>query len=82
MSDIITTKTRPRIKLPGGEELWPRDDLASEIGVSPKTCGRLFPTVYVANVAYHPHDESLQILAGRVRHRNQPSPRRRGRPAV
>lgn len=80
MSDLVTTR-RPDIKLPDGDVLKPRRDFARNIGVSDRTAQRMnLPTAYVGGVAYVLCNESLQIVAERVKRRNQPpQQRRRGR---
>ena len=70
---------RKRIRLPSGDELWPRDDLAAELDVDPRTVKRMgLPTIYVGGAAYHPHEESLRIVAARIRRPGQPRRRARG----
>ena len=71
-------QARRRIPLPSGDYLQPRDDLADEIGVDPRTAQRMkLPTVYIGAVAYCPHNESLNIIAARIRRPNQPPQRGR-----
>jgi hypothetical protein len=54
-------------------------DFADGIGVCEKTVARMnLPTTYIGNVAYVPHNASLQVIAERVRRRNEP-PKKRGR---
>jgi hypothetical protein len=73
---------RKRIPLPNGDELWPRGDLADELDIDVRTVQRMrLPTIRVGGAAYHPHDESLGILASKIR-RPRPEPtnaKRRGR---
>jgi hypothetical protein len=64
-------RERPVIKL-ADDDLVPRCDFASEIGVSDKTAQRLnLPTTYVGNVAYVLRQASLQIIGAKVERRNQ-----------
>ena len=66
---------RPRIPLPNRDFLEPRRPWAGGVGISDKTAaGMNLPTAYVGNVAYVPHNRSIEILAERVRQRNQPEP--------
>ena len=66
---------RKRIRLPNGDELWPRGDLADKLDVNERTVKRMdLPTTYIGNAAYHPHDESLAIVASRIKR----PPQRRG----
>ena len=59
-----TVRRRPQIKI-----LEPRHGLAAYLGVVPRTVQRMgLPTTYIGNVAYHPHNGSLAIIAARVRH--------------
>jgi hypothetical protein len=65
-------RERPVIKL-ADDDLVPRRDFASEIGVSDKTAQRLnLPTTYVGNVAYVLRQASLQIIRDKVERPNQP----------
>jgi hypothetical protein len=69
---------RPRIQLANGDFLEPRRQWAGGVGISDKTAGRMnLPTTYIANVAYVLHNASTEILAERVRQRNQPEPPKR-----
>jgi hypothetical protein len=69
----ISRRERPVIKLPD-DDLVPRRDFASEIGVSDKTAKRLnLPTTYVGNVAYVLRGASLKIIADKVERPNQPT---------
>jgi hypothetical protein len=89
MSDISTETAAPtkrrgpqprrRIELPDGDYLQPRAEFAdSELGVCDRTAARMnLPTTYIGNVAYVRHNASLQVIAERVRRRNEP-PKRRG----
>ena len=89
MSDNSTTTApsprvrraeRPNIQLPDGEVLEPRANFAGEMGVCDKTASRMnLPTTYLGGVAYVARNASLKIVAERVRRRNQPQQRRRGR---
>jgi hypothetical protein len=70
---------RRRIVLPNDKTLQPRVEFADEIGVTDRTCARMnLPTTYIGNVAYVEREESLGIIAGRIRRPNQPPPKRRG----
>jgi hypothetical protein len=63
-----TVRRRPQIKIEN-DVLEPRHDLAAYLGVVPRTVQRMgLPTTYIGNVAYHPHNGSLAIIAARVRH--------------
>ena len=89
MSDISPTIDPPRrrphqrrhIPLPNGDELMPREEFAEDtLGVSDKTASRMnLPTTYFGNVAYVAKNASLAIVAERVRCRNEPPKRRRGK---
>lgn len=60
--------------------LEPRANFAGEMGVCDKTASRMnLPTTYLGGVAYVARNASLKIVAERVRRRNQPQQRRRGR---
>ena len=73
-------KERPRIPLANGDFLEPRRQWAGGVGISDKTAGRMnLPTTYISNVAYVLHNASTQILADRVRRRNEPPRRRKAR---
>jgi hypothetical protein len=85
MSDLTTitaarrhAKKRPHIKL-ADDVLVPRHEFAEDdLGVSDKTAARMnLPTTYIGNLAYVARKASLQIVAERVRRRNQPAKRRR-----
>lgn len=66
---------RRRIPLPNGDYLQPREELADELGVHPRSVKRMgLPTTYMGNLAYHPHNESMNIIAGRIKR----PPQRRG----
>jgi hypothetical protein len=70
---------RRRIDLPNGDFLEPRTEFAATLGVVDRTCARLnLPTTYIGTVAYVAHNASLNVIAERVRRRNQPPQRRRG----
>jgi hypothetical protein len=59
---------RHRIHLPSGDFLQARSELAAELGVNPRSLVRLnLPTTFVGGVAYHPHDECLDVIAARIR---------------
>jgi len=71
-------RDRPSIALPNGDTLEPRRKLAARLNLSERTVARMgLPTTYVGNVAHHPVNESLNILAGRIKRPTQPR-RRRG----
>jgi hypothetical protein len=65
----------PEIRLPGGDVLVPRKDFCDSLGVTERTGRRQwnFPTTYIAGIAYVQRDASLQIVAGTVHRRNQPT---------
>jgi hypothetical protein len=67
--------------LPDGDELWPREELATEVfGVTERTASNhKWPTVYISNVAYCPHNKVLALVASRIRHAPEPVPVKRGR---
>jgi hypothetical protein len=73
-------RARPDIPLPNGDTLKPRNRFASEnLNVTDRTVQRMgLPTTYIAGVAHVPVNESLNILAARIRRPNQP--RGRGPP--
>jgi hypothetical protein len=85
MSDeTINVIRRPRpepaeIKLPDGDSLVPRKKFVTEeVHTSERSARRWdFPTTYISGIAYIKRNESLQILADRVKRRNQPVKRRR-----
>jgi hypothetical protein len=87
MSDPITTvatkRDRPaRIDLPNGKKwLERRSSWAHEkFGVDDKTARRWdLPTLYVGNVAYIEEPTSSEIVAARVKRKNQPRSRAKGR---
>ena len=82
MSEIAPEKAarRPVITLRNGEVLEPRRDFAQALGVSDKTAQRMnLPTTYIANVAYVARDASLMLIADRLRRKQQPRRRGRGR---
>jgi hypothetical protein len=59
---------RRRIDLPNGDFLQPRCDLAAELSVSERTVSRMnLPVTFLGGCAYHPHNESLDIIAARIR---------------
>jgi hypothetical protein len=89
MSDISTEIAAPtkrrgrqprrRIDLPNGDWLEPRAEFADGLGTTERTVRRMnVPTTYIANVAYVPHNASMQVIAERVRRRNEPPKKRRG----
>jgi hypothetical protein len=66
------------IELPNGQTLEQRAHFADGLGVTDKTVKRLnAPTTYIGNVAYVDRGAALEVLAARIKHRNQPA-RRRG----
>jgi hypothetical protein len=68
---------RRRIDLPNGDYLQSRSDLAAELAVSQRTVARMkLPTTRVGGVCYHPHNESLNILASRIDRPGQEEKRR------
>jgi hypothetical protein len=67
-----------RIDLPDGDVLIPREDFAKKVGVSDRTARRLnFPTVFIAGYAFVKQNASLQIIADKVKRKNEPPKRRR-----
>ena len=73
-----TAKSRPRIQLPDGDELVPRQQFADEVGFTDRTARKLnLPTTYIANTAYVLRNASLAIIAARVQSRNDGEPQRR-----
>jgi hypothetical protein len=75
-------KSKPRRPIQLSDDvLMPRRDFARDVlGVSDRTVARMnLPTTYVGNVAHVLRDASLRVLAERVRRRNEPQQRRRGR---
>lgn len=70
---------RRHIALPNGDELWPRAEIANEeLGINERSLRRLNPpTTYLSNVAYCPRNETLALLAKRIRRPNQPEKRKR-----
>jgi len=70
-------RQRSPIKLPSGEELVERDLMASILHVAPVSVKRMgLPTIYIGNIPHHPLNESLNIVASRIRRPQQA--RRRG----
>ena len=70
---LPSRRKRPHIQLANGDFLEPRFEWAGGVGISDKTAGRMnLPTTYISNVAYVLHNASTQILADRVRRRNEP----------
>lgn len=70
---------RPHPHIPvNGDTAVPRRELAEvDLGVSDKTASRMkLHTFYLGGVAYVLRNQSLEIIAGGVKHRNQ---LRRGR---
>jgi hypothetical protein len=73
-------KRVPRIVLPDGRVLVPREDFSKGVGVDPKTARRWdLPTVYIANIAYVEERGSLEIIGDKIKRRSQPTKKRRGR---
>lgn len=71
---------RRHIKMPDGDTLEPRAELAEELGMSEKSLKKLDPpTTYLSNVAYCLRGKTLQIVADRIRRRNEPPTRRRNK---
>jgi hypothetical protein len=67
------------IELPDGRTLEQRAHFAGGLGVTDKTVKRLnAPTTYIGNVAYVDSKAALEIVAARIKHRNQPPKKRRG----
>lgn len=82
MSNISTTTphqrrphSRRHIEV-DGDILMPRVEFAHDIlGVSDKTASRMgLPTTYIGSLAYVLKNASLEIVAAKVRRRNQPEP--------
>ena len=89
MSDISTEIAAPtkrrgrqprrRIDLPNGDWLEPRAEFADGLGTTERAVRRMnVPTTYIANVAYVPHNASMQVIADRVSRRYEPPTKRRG----
>jgi hypothetical protein len=70
-------QARRRIELPDGDYLQPRAEFANDkLGVSDRTAARMkLPTTYIGAVAYVKHNESLAIVAARVRRPRPPQPK-------
>ena len=67
------------IELPNGRVLEQRAHFADDLGVTDKTVKRLnAPTTYIGNVAYVDRRAALEVLAARIKHRNQTPTKRRG----
>ena len=82
--DVVDVIRRPRpepieIKLPDGDSLVPRKKFViEELRTSERSARRFdFPTTYISGVAFVKRNESLQILADKVKRRNPPAKRRR-----
>jgi len=76
------TRARQHIKLPDGDVLIPRDEFATELGISERGAARLnLETLYIGGVAFVRRDASLKEVAERARRRHEPRARtmRRGR---
>lgn len=70
--------SRPDIVLPDGRILTPRESLARELGVNPRTLARgNHATVYIAGIAYLDRGGTLRDIAGNLRRRQQPPKPRR-----
>jgi hypothetical protein len=80
MSDSSPASSRRHIEL-ADDVLMPRRELAEDIlGVTDKTASRMnLSTTYIGNIAYVPKNESLRVVAARVRRPNQRPPRKRAR---
>jgi hypothetical protein len=61
------------IELPINDTLMPRKEFAEDVlGVTDKTASRMnLPTAYIGNVAHILKNESLRVVAERVRRPNQ-----------
>ena len=67
-----------QIALPDGDKLVPRELFANEVGVSDRTARRMdLPTVFVAGFAFVKRSASLQVIADKVKRRNEPQKRLR-----
>jgi hypothetical protein len=78
-SRVRRKHTGRRIKMPNGDQMWPRKELAEdELGITEKSLKRQNPpTTYLGGVAYCPHDETIKrVVTDRIRRPDQP--RRRG----
>jgi hypothetical protein len=52
--------------------LIPRREFADILGITDKTASRMgLPTTYLSNIAHVPKNESLRIVAARIRRPNQ-----------
>jgi hypothetical protein len=70
---------RHRINLSDGEFLQARSELAAELGVSVRTIARMnLPVTFVGGIAYHPHYESLDLIASRILRRRAGRANKRG----
>lgn len=72
---------RRHIKLPDGDDLVPRAELASKVfGITERTATNLkWPVTYIANVAYCPKGKVLALMASRIRYAPEPRDAKRGR---
>ena len=95
MDDLTKSKARrggrPKSMRPefidiGDDKLRRNDLIAKDHGASVRTLDRGdrdgAPYTYVAGVKYRPVKGYQQYLASRIRRRDQPTPRRRGRPPI
>ncbi len=78
MSGYIATdpaKERPTIQI-DGDVLVLRSDFAAEIHVHDRTAKRMnLPTTYIGGRAYVARNQSLRLIASRVRRREEPKRR-------
>ena len=80
MSEVTTAavsrqyRPRPRPKIEIDGEMWePRDDVAKELGFTPRTAQRMnWRTVLIAGIAYVPGMESRREVVAKARRRNEP----------
>jgi hypothetical protein len=74
----IRREDRQPIVLPDGKTLEPRVRFAERVGISDYAARDMnLPTTYIGGVAYVPVEQSLEIIAGRAKRRNEPPARRR-----
>lgn len=76
-----TRHKRRHITLPNGKVARPRAEIATEVfGITERTASNhKWPVFYVANVAYCPYDEVLELEASRIRRAPEPRDAKRGR---
>jgi hypothetical protein len=75
---VRAPRRRPCIQLPDGDELVPRQQFASEIGITDRTARKLnLRTTFIGGVAYVPRNASKEQLAEGARRRNEPHVGRR-----